>query len=144
MRILAACDSISSCAAVIERLSDESATGNTHVELIGVVHSEIPLVPDPAFALVAAHAEQIRRQREYLPPELERGARSIREANPSLDVTWRIIEGRPAEVILEEARRWSPTTIVVGATDKRTLLESAADVLATSACIPVEIAVHSV
>src|SRR5436190_9870898 len=143
MRILAASDSVSSRDAVIDRLSDRPLPAGTCVELVGVVHSEIPVVPDPAFAMVAAHEEQIRRQREHLPSELEAGARSIRQTSPSANVSWKLLEGRPADVILEEARRWQATAILVGATDRSavadTLLQSTADTVAARAMVPVEI-----
>lgn len=135
--------SVSSRDAVIDRLSGRPLPAGTCVELVGVVHSEMPLVPDPAFAMVAAHEEQIRRQREHLPSELEAGAQSIRQASPSANVTWKLLEGRPADVILDEARRWQATAIVVGETDRSALaerlLQSIAHTVAARAMVPVEI-----
>ena len=143
MRILAAADSVSAREAVIDRLSGRPLPAGIRVELVGVVHSDIPLVPDPAFAMAAAHEEQIRRQREHLPSELEAGAQSIRASHPSVEVTWKVLEGRPADVILEEARRWQATAIMVGETDRSALadafVQSTADTVAVHANVPVEI-----
>lgn len=124
---------------MVVRLSGHLAPG-TRVELIGVVHSDIPVIPDPAFALVAAHQEQIRRRRIRLPAALEAAAQCIGWASPAVAVTWKILEGQPTDVILEEAERWNATGIVVGDTDRSALadafVESMADAVAMRASIP--------
>jgi nucleotide-binding universal stress UspA family protein len=145
VRILVASDSASSRDAVIRHVSDRHFDAGTVLELVGVVHSEIPRVPDPAFAMVAAHEEQMRRQREELPSALEAGARRFRQSSPSADISWKVIEGPPADVILREAERWNATFIVVGAADRGALAESlapsTADIIAAHATVPVEIVV---
>jgi len=147
MRILAAGESVSARDAVVRRLSRSFLRGNTSVRLVGVVHSEIPRLPDPAFALVAAHEEQIRLQRLHLPSALAAGAACIARSNPTATVTWKILEGRPADVILEEAERWHATAIVVGDTDRHRLVDSlaqpTAEFLSSKAWIPVEVAPRS-
>lgn len=141
--LLAVDGSPSSVAAVNEvahcRLSNASA-----VRVVTVVHSNVPMVPDPSFSSVAAHVDDVHRQEMAAPDILEAVVSRLRRHRPSLDVTTAILEGEPAAVIVAEARAWHADRVVIGSHGYgrlgRALLGSTATAVAAQAPCSVEIA----
>jgi nucleotide-binding universal stress UspA family protein len=114
MKVLLAIDgSPHSHAALVEFAARPWPT-STEVQILTVVHSSIPLLFDPAFVAVAAHMQQTLDQRRDAPALVEAAAHMIREANPGVSVTTKIIEGIPHDAIVEEAQEWGADLIVLG------------------------------
>jgi nucleotide-binding universal stress UspA family protein len=114
MRILLAIDgSPHSDAAVAEVRRRPWPTG-TVVEILTVIHAAAPLVIDPALVMAAAHVEQLEEQRRQASHLHSAAAAKIDADHKGLEVTTKILEGSPKDVIVEEAREWGADLIVVG------------------------------
>ncbi len=112
---------------------------STEVQILTVVHSSIPLFFDPAFVAAAARMEQTLDRRRDAPALVEAAADMIRDANPKVSVTTKIIEGIPKDAIVQEAQSWGADLIVLGSHGygrvRRVVLGSvAAAVVANAPC----------
>jgi nucleotide-binding universal stress UspA family protein len=90
----------------------------------------------------AAHVEALRADRLRAPGRLQRAERCLAGMS-GVSVTSKVLEGDPAEAILEEAERWDADLVVVGSHGygrlKRRLLGSVSQALALHARCSVEI-----
>jgi nucleotide-binding universal stress UspA family protein len=86
----------------------------TRIEILTVVHAAIPLALDPAFAIAAAHVEQLQAQRRHASSILETATEHIRRHAPDLTVTAKVLEADPKHAIVQEAADWGADLIVVG------------------------------
>jgi nucleotide-binding universal stress UspA family protein len=84
------------------------------VEVLTVIHSRFPLLPDPQLMLVAAHQELLAQAREQAPAIVRHAARRIEGETTALRVTTKVLEGEPKDVILREAKDWGADVIVLG------------------------------
>jgi len=86
----------------------------SEIEIVTVIHSQVPFFPDPAFSMAATHMEEERRQEHAAPALLEDAAGRIRAAAPGATVSSKVLEGDPAEAIVEEAERLGANEIFLG------------------------------
>ena len=113
-RLLVAVDGSPGSASTIAEVAARPWPGGSEIEIVTVIHSQLPFFPDPAFSLAAAHMEEERRQEHAAPALLEDAAGRIRAAAPGVTVSSRVLEGDPAEAIVEEAERLRANEIFVG------------------------------
>jgi nucleotide-binding universal stress UspA family protein len=98
----------------IENVCRRQWPTGSEIELLAVLHSGVPFLPDPTFMLAAAYEHDKLLLENAAPYLLDDAASRIRAACPALRVTTRVVEGSPAETIVAEARRWGADVIVVG------------------------------
>jgi nucleotide-binding universal stress UspA family protein len=143
MKVLLAIDGSPHSHAALVEFATRPWPHHSEVQILTVVHSSIPLVPDPAFVVAAAHMEQRLDQRRDAPALVEAAADMIRKANPDVSVTTNIIEGVPQDAIVDEAQRWGADLIVMGSHGygrvRRVVLGSVAAAVAAKAPCSVEI-----
>jgi nucleotide-binding universal stress UspA family protein len=115
---------------------------DSHIEVISVVYTRIPSFPDPQLMIEAAHVQALAEDRQRAPGRVQRAERCL-AGNPGVSVTSKVLEGDPAEAILDEAERWDADLVVVGSHGygrlKRRLLGSVSQALALHARCSVEI-----
>jgi nucleotide-binding universal stress UspA family protein len=114
MRILLAIDGSPHSDAAVAEVRRRPWPNRTVVEILTVIHATAPLVIDPALVMAAAHVEQLEEQRRQASQLLSAAAAKIDADHEELEVTTKILEGNPKDVILEEAREWGADLIVVG------------------------------
>lgn len=114
MKVLLALDGSPHSHAALVEFATRPWPNGTEVQILTVVHSSIPLFFDPAFVAAAAHMEQTLDRRRDAPALLGAAANMIRDANPNVSVTTKIIEGVPKDAIVEEAQSWGADLIVLG------------------------------
>ena len=139
MRVLLAIDGSTQSDLVVAAAAARPWPDGTSMELLTVVHSAVPMLPDPAFAIAAAHHVLADEQRQHAPEWLHAAAERIRRAAPAVTVTTRTLEGLPRETIVSEARALGADLIMVGSHGygpvRRALLGSVArSVMAAAPC----------
>jgi nucleotide-binding universal stress UspA family protein len=139
MKVLLAIDGSRHSHAALLEFASRPWPRATEVQILTVIHSSIPLLVDPAFLTAAAHMEQTLDRRRDAPALVEAAASIIREADPNISVTTKIVDGVPKDAIVEEARSWGADLIVLGSHGygrvRRVLLGSvAAAVVAAAPC----------
>ncbi|MGE3178265.1 MAG: universal stress protein [Vicinamibacterales bacterium] len=115
LRLLLAVDGSPASLAAVQDLASCHLPAGTSVELLTVLHSHRPLLPDPAFVAAAALAEDLAHQRKRAPEIQQTVADRLRRHRPHVTVTTKMVEGSPADVILQEAESWNADRIVLGA-----------------------------
>jgi nucleotide-binding universal stress UspA family protein len=102
----------------------------------------MPSFPDPQLMIEAAYVEAHEAERQRAPGRVQRAERCL-AGKPDISVTTTVLEGNPAEVILDEAERWGADLLVAGAHGdgpvKRRLLGSVSQAVALHAHCSVEI-----
>jgi nucleotide-binding universal stress UspA family protein len=139
VKILLAIDGSPHSHAALVEFAMRPWPSSTEVQILTVVHSSIPLFFDPAFVAAAARMEQTLDRRRDAPALVEAAADMIRDANPKVSVTTKIIEGIPKDAIVQEAQSWGADLIVLGSHGygrvRRVVLGSvAAAVVANAPC----------
>lgn len=139
MRVLLAIDGSTLSDAAVAEVAARPWPDGTHVQVLTVVHATAPLVPDPAFVIAAIHVEQTMEQLRRAPGIVAAAKEQIVRRSQRLNVSTKILEGMPKDVIVEEAREWDADLIVVGSHGygrvKRVVLGSvAAGVVASAPC----------
>ena len=115
MKILLAVDGSPHSEAAIVDVARGSWPDGTIIEILSVIHASAPLAIDPAIVMAASYVEQVQERRRR-PTMLVNAARDRIEGDAwGVQVTTKIIEGNPKDVILDEAREWGADLIVVGA-----------------------------
>ena len=153
MKILLPIDGSQHSEAAVAEVAGRTWPSGTEIRLLTVMHSAVPLVPDPAFVLAATHVEQLHEQRAHAGPLLQVAADRIRQSLPTVSVTMKTLEGLPQDVIIEDATDWGADLIVLGSHGRsprrQGLLGSVASSVAADAPCAVEIvrlgrqAIHS-
>jgi nucleotide-binding universal stress UspA family protein len=139
MKILLAIDGSPHSEAAIVNVARGSWPDETAIEILSVIHASTPLAIDPEIVMPAVYVEQIE-ERWHRQTMLVNAARDRIEGDAwGVQVTTKIIEGNPKDVILDEARQWGADLIVVGAGGyggpKRMVLGSVArSVVANAPC----------
>jgi nucleotide-binding universal stress UspA family protein len=117
------------------------------IELLYVIHSRLPVIPDfPPWAvtIAAAHGESIRAQTQHAPEVLAAAARHLETHQRDATVVTKTAEGVPRDEILREAAAWGANRIVLGSHGRgraqRTVLGSTASAVAAEAPCTVQIA----
>lgn len=143
MKVLLAIDGSQHSHAALEDVAAREWPADTEIEVLTAVHSRWPLLPDPAFTMVAAHYEAVQDQQHQAPALLNAAAARVRERAPLRSVTTKVIEGVPHEVIVREAAEWGADLIVLGSHGygpvRQALLGSVATAVAAEAPCAVEI-----
>ena len=139
MRVLLAIDGSTHSDAAVAEVAARPWPEGTDIRVLTVVHATAPLVLDPAFVLAAIHVEQTKEQLRHAPDIVAAAKDQIVRRSPGINVSTKILEGVPRELIVEEAREWDADLIVVGSHGygrvKRLVLGSvAAAVVASAPC----------
>ena len=144
LRILLAIDGSPCSVAAVNDVAHCRLPNGSAVEVLNVIHSRVPMMFDPAFTLAAAHADEQHEQERRSPEILQAAATRLRRHRPHLDVTTKVVEGVPKDVILREATEWDADRVVVGSHGYgrvgRTVLGSTAATVAAEAPCSVVIA----
>jgi nucleotide-binding universal stress UspA family protein len=114
MKVLLAIDGSPHSEAAVAQVARRPWPAGTEVQILTVIHPTIPIFPDPAFALFAAHVEQAEELRHHAPILMGTACEQIRRGAPNVSVILRVVEGVPKDLILHEAREWGADLIVVG------------------------------
>jgi nucleotide-binding universal stress UspA family protein len=114
LRILLAIDGSPCSVAAVNDVAHCRLPNGSAVEILTVIHSRVPIIPDPAFAFAAGRVDDLHEQ-ERRGPEVQEAARTrLRRHRPHLDVTAKVVEGVPKDVILREATAWHADRVVLG------------------------------
>jgi nucleotide-binding universal stress UspA family protein len=142
MRILLAIDGSPCSETAVQSVAQRRWPAPTQIEVVTVVFTHMPTIPDPTLTGIAMHWTAIEDARRRAPILIE-DAQSQLRGRTDVEVTSMILEGHPADVIIEEARRWNADLIVVGSHGygpvKRLALGSVSGRIATHAPCSVEI-----
>jgi len=114
MKVIVAIDGSPHSHAALVEFAKQPWPHDTEVQILTVIHPSFPLVMDPLFLGVSAHAQQTGKLRHEAPALVEAASTLIREAAPAVTVTTKIVEGVPKDMIVEEARDWGADLIVLG------------------------------
>jgi nucleotide-binding universal stress UspA family protein len=144
MRILLATDGSACSDAAVNELCARPWPNDAAVEVLHVIWTRLPMIPDPAFAFAAAHETLLMESRNRAPELVDGVAARLRAAHPDLRVTTKVVEGTPKTAIVDEAVAWHADLIVLGAhgagATRRLLLGSVSQTVALHAPCSVEIA----
>lgn len=143
MKVLLAIDGSAHSAAAVEAVASRPWPGGTEVEVLTVVHSTTPLVLDPAFVMAAAYVESTHELRRLAPELLAAAATRLGRDHADLSITTKVLEGKPRDLIVQEAADWGADLIVLGSHGhgplRQALLGSVATGVAADAACAVEI-----
>jgi nucleotide-binding universal stress UspA family protein len=114
MKVLLATDGTPAAERATAAVADRAWPEGTEIEVLTVIHTRFPLLPDPQLRLAAAHEQLIEQAREQAPAIVQHAARRIEAASKTVRVTTRVVEGEPKVTILQEAKEWGADLIVVG------------------------------
>lgn len=142
MKILLATDGSPCSDRAVQSVAMRPWPADSQIEIVSVVHTRIPDFPDPQLMIEAAHIQALEADRQRAPARVLRAERCL-AGKPGVSVTTSVLEGDPAEAILDEAERWDADLIVVGSHGygrlKRRLLGSVSQELALHARCSLEI-----
>lgn len=117
VRLLLAIDGSPASVAAVREVAHCPLPGGSIIQLLYVVHSRLPVIPDfPPWAvtIAAAHGESIREQTRRAPAVLEAAAAYLRARQLRCAVISKVVEGAPKDEIVREARAWGADRIVLG------------------------------
>lgn len=142
LRILVATDGSPCSDRAVQSVAARGWPRDSQVEVVTVVFSRVPPLPDPQLMIEAAHVEALEAERQRAPARVQRAERCLATAS-GVSVSGRILEGHPQEALIEEAERWHADLIVVGSHGygpvRRRLLGSVSQGVALHAPCSVEI-----
>lgn len=114
LRILLAVDGSPCSVAAVNDVAHGRLPHGSAVEVLTAIHVRTPVIPDPSFVSAATRAENLHEQ-ERRSPEIQQATVSrLRRHRPHLEVTTKIVEGDPRDVILREAAEWRADRVVLG------------------------------
>jgi nucleotide-binding universal stress UspA family protein len=142
LRILLAVDGSPCSDRAVESVAMRPWPADSQIEVLSVVHTRMPALSDPELMIAAAHVEALAADREQAPARVRRAVEGLVGIS-GVSVTSQLVEGHPADAILDEADQWHPDLIVVGSHGfgpvKRRLLGSVSQAVALHAPCSVEI-----
>ncbi len=141
MKILVAIDDSPSSTEIVAEVSRRPWPAGSEIRIITVVP---PLEPSMLRATSPTLLDEVVRERlSDATKVLNASAEQIRKRSHDVSVHSMLLEGRPKEVIVDEAERWSADLIVVGShgygTFRRLFLGSVSLAVASTAPCSVEI-----
>lgn len=143
MKVLVATDGSPQSELAVADVASRPWPAGTVFEVLAVIHPTIPPLPSPALALPAAHVEQRQQLARRAPEWTRAAAERIRQGVPHASVTTCIREGKPDEVIVDEATQWGADRIILGSHGHgplgRLLLGSVAEAVLRHAPCSVEV-----
>jgi nucleotide-binding universal stress UspA family protein len=142
LRVVVATDGSPCSDRAVQSVAARPWPAGSQIEVVSVVHTRVPAVPDLELMVEAVHVDTLAADRERAPAQVERAVRGLGEVK-DVWVTGKVLEGVPEDAILEEAERWQADLIVLGSHGfgpvKRRLLGSVSQALALHAPCSVEI-----
>lgn len=142
MRVLLATDGSQCSDAAIQSVAARNWPPGTDVDVVTVVHTRVPDIPEITLMGSAAHIQALEEDREKAPGRIDAALRVL-EGRPGLAVRSTIVEGDPATALLDRACREKADLIVVGSHGygpvKKIALGSVSQAVATQAGCSVEI-----
>jgi len=143
MRVLIAIDGSPPSDVAMAEVAVRPWTAGTEFEVLAVVHTAVPAVPDPAFFMVAARVERTHELAQQAREWVAAAAARLQQDVPDARVTTKVLEGVPKDVIVQEARDWHADLIVMGCHGygpvRRAVLGSVATAVVTHAPCSVEV-----
>jgi len=114
MKVLLAIDGSEHSQAAVDEVASREWPSGTEIQVLTVIHSRWPLLPDPSFIMAAAHMETVQDRQQEAPALLDDAAERIRAnaSNPVVITT--VLEGTPHQVIVQVADDWGADLIVLG------------------------------
>lgn len=112
-RILVATDGSPCSDRAVESVLMRPWPAESQIEVVSVVHTRVPAIPEPLLVVEAAHIQAMEEDRQRAPARVERARRGL-AAMPGVVVTTTILEGDPKTALSEEAARWNADLLVVG------------------------------
>jgi nucleotide-binding universal stress UspA family protein len=142
MRLLVATDGSPCSAAAVRSVAQRPWPPGTEVEVVTVVHTNVPFVPDIVMVGAAVKVHELEEDRRQAPERVRQAERLLKEI-PGLTVRSAILEGDPGKALVEEAERSKAHLLVVGSHGygpvKRLVLGSVSQHVAAHAPCSVEI-----
>jgi nucleotide-binding universal stress UspA family protein len=114
LRILLAIDGSPCSVAAVNDVAHCRLPNGSAVEVLTAIHSRVPVIPDPAFAFAAGRADDLHEQEQRSPAIQQAALTRLRRHRPHLEVTTKVVEGDPKDVILREAIEWHADRVVLG------------------------------
>ena len=143
MRVLVAVDGSPCSTRAIEQVLRRPWPAGSEFQVTSVVHTSIPVVPEPTLTGYSLHEFALEEQRGKATDAAREAAHRLAEL-PDATIATSVLEGKPAQVLVEEARRWNADLVVVGSHGHgavaRALLGSVSQYVAVHAPCSVEIA----
>jgi nucleotide-binding universal stress UspA family protein len=121
VKILLAIDGSTHSAAALEDVAPRQSPPGSEVEVLTIVRSATPLLPDPAFVIAAAYVETTQESWRLAPDLLATAAGRLRRGDPARTITTKPGEGTPRELIVRTATDRGADRIVIGRRRRRTL-----------------------
>jgi nucleotide-binding universal stress UspA family protein len=147
MKVLLPIDGSEASVVAVQEVAHCPLPPGSTIELLYVIHSRLPVIPDfPPWAvtIAAAHGENIRAQTQHAPEVLAAAAKHLQTHQFHANVTTKTVEGVPKDEILREAASWGADRIVLGSHGRgragRAILGSTAAAVAAEAPCTVQIA----
>jgi len=142
MKILLATDGSPYSEAAVRSVAARPWPPGTQVEVVTVVHTNVPFVPEPTSVGAAAYMATLEEDRRRAPGRVGAAERLLGE-HGALTVATKILDGDPHKAVIEEAERWHADLVVVGSHGyggvKRLMLGSVSEAVARHAPCSVEI-----
>ena len=143
MRILLALDGSPCSRAALEELLSRGWPEGSEVEVLSVGHA-IPFVPDPFLLGAAIHYDSLEAEQKHAREIVARAAEKIAESAPDLEVTTKVLDGSPKELIVEEATRWGADLVILGSHGRGAVKRLFLGSVAHAAALHVPCSVHIV
>ena len=115
MKILLAVDGSPHSEAAIVDVARGSWPDGTAIEILSVIPARARLAVGPAFVMAAVYVDEIEERRRHHTMLVNAARDRIEGEAWGVQVTTKILEGNPRDVILDEAREWGADLIIVGA-----------------------------
>ena len=142
LKVLLPIDGSEASIVAVQEVASYPFPEDSTIELLYVIHSRLPVIPDfrPwAVTMAATHGEIIRAQTRHAPEVLAAAAKRLRFYHRHAAIVTKIVEGVPKHEILREASDWGADRIVMGShvrgrADRAILGSTAAAVAAHASC----------